>query len=66
MSLQLIVAAFPLNCRITPGFRIVQDHGLVENIEAIDFLDGAGRGLDVIEDDEGLALGLEIRFCDDL
>lgn len=66
MSLQLVVASFPLNCRIASGFRIVQDHGLVEDVEAIDFLDSAGCRVDVIEDDESLALGLEVGLCDNL
>jgi hypothetical protein len=66
VSLQLIVAAFPLHCRIASGFRVVQDHWLVEDVEAVDFLDSASRGFNVVEDDEGLALGLEVRLCDNL
>lgn len=66
MSLQLIVAAFPLNCRITPCLRIVQHHRLIENIKAVDFLNSAGCGVNVVKDNEGLALRLQVRLCDDL
>lgn len=65
MSLQLLVAAFLLHRSITPCFRIVQDHGLAKNVEAIGFFNRAGRGVHAIKDDEGLALGLEILLCDD-
>lgn len=66
MSLQLVAATLPLNCRITGCLRVVQNHGLLEEIEAIDILNSAGSGVDVVKDDEGLAFSFEVGLCDDL
>jgi hypothetical protein len=66
VSLELVTTTFPLNCRVALSLRIGQHHGLVKEIEAVDFVNSAGSGFDVVKDDEGLALGLEIGLCDDL
>jgi hypothetical protein len=66
VSLQLLAAAFALDRRITSCLCVVQDHRLIKDVEAIDFLNSAGSGVDVVKDDKGLALCLEIPLCDDL
>lgn len=66
MSLQLIPAAFPHDRRIASRFGVVQHHGLLKELEAIDFVNGTGGGVDTVKDDESLALGFQVGFRDDL
>lgn len=58
MSLQFIISALTKDRRITLRLRIVQDHRLIEKLEAIDILNSPCRGLHAIEDNERLPLGL--------
>lgn len=41
-------------------------HGLIEELEALDLLDGLEGGLGLVEDDEGLALGLQVGLGDNV
>lgn len=47
---------------ITPGASDSHTHGLVKELEAMNFLHGSLGALRVVKDDKGLAFGLEIRF----
>lgn len=66
MSLQLIVSTFTEDGRVTLCLCIFQDHRLIEEIEAIHIFNSASRGIHTIEDNEGLALRLDILFGDNL
>lgn len=66
MSLQLLRATFAENGSITPGLRIVQNHRLVKELEAIHLFNSAGCGINAVIDDERLALGFQVGLCDDL
>jgi hypothetical protein len=65
MRLELIFPAFSQDRRIAPCLRIVKDHGLIEKVEAIDLINGAGRRLDVIKDDKCLSFCAKIRLRND-
>lgn len=58
VQLELLVVARALDRRVTPGAREGDLHGLVEQLKALDLLDGLVRRLGPVEDYEGLALGL--------
>lgn len=58
MSLQFIISTLTQDRRITLRLRVIQDHRLIEELKAIHILNSAGRGLDAIEDNERLPLGL--------
>lgn len=66
MSLQLLRATFARDSSITPGLRIVQDHGLLKKLEAIHFINSAGCSVDAVKDDERLASGPQGGPRDDL
>jgi hypothetical protein len=66
VSLQLLRATFAENSSIAPSLRIVQNHGLVEKLETVHFVNGAGCGINAVKDDECLALGLQVGLRDDL
>lgn len=62
MRVKLLFAASQLHGGIAPGARQRDMHRLLEQLEALHLLDGGQRRLGLIEDDEGLALGLEVRL----
>lgn len=64
MRLQLITTALSQNRRIAPRLRIIQHHRFLKQFEPINFLNSVRSGLNIVEDDEGLALGLEVGFGD--
>lgn len=64
MRLQLITTALSQNRRIAPRLRIIQHHRFFKQFEPINFLNSVRSGLNIVEDDEGLALGLEVGFGD--
>lgn len=66
MSLQLLRATFAENSSITPSLRIIQNHRLVKELEAVHFINGASCGIDAVKDDKRLALGLQVGLCDNL
>lgn len=66
MKLELLLVASLLNRRVASGAGECEVHGLVEEVEALDFLDGLEGRLGVLEYDEGLALGLQVRLGDDV
>lgn len=51
---------------IAPGPRQRQVHGLLEQLEALDLVDSGLGGFRLVEDDKGLALGLEVGLGDDV
>ena len=57
MCLQLLRAPLPQNSRITPCLRIIQHHGLIEEVKPIDFVNGTCSRLDGIKDNKRLPLG---------
>lgn len=66
MALQLVRPSLPENSRIALRLRIVERHRLIEELEAVDLVDGARRGVDIVEHNERLALGFQVGLCDDL
>lgn len=65
MTLQLIRSPLPENSSIAPRLRIIQVHGFLEEFEAVDLVDCARGGVDIVENDERLALCFQVGFCDD-
>lgn len=59
MRLQLLRSSLPLHDYIALGPRIVEDHGLSEDLKALDVLDGLSCSFLVFEDDERLAFALQ-------
>lgn len=57
--LQLFLVALPLHRSIAPGLGKVEDHGLAEQFEAVDLVNGIGGALGRVEDDKGLSLALQ-------
>lgn len=66
MNLELISPSLAQNRRVAPRLRVVQNHRFLKQVEAIDLFDGVRGRLDVVEDDERLALGFQVRLGDDL
>lgn len=60
MALEFLVAAGALHRGVAAGARERELHGAVEQLEALDVVDGLLGAVGVGEDDEGLALGLEV------
>ena len=65
MVLELVLVACALHRGVAPGAGPSNLHGLVKELEAVGFVDGLLGRLGVLEDDEGLALGLQVRLGDD-
>lgn len=57
MCLQLLRAPLPQDSRITPCLRIIQHHGLIEEVKPIDFVNGIRSRVDVLKDNKRLPLG---------
>lgn len=51
---------------VAPGPGEGELHGLVEELEALDLLDGLERCLGLVEDDEGLPLRLQVGLGHDV
>lgn len=66
MELELLVVACLLDRGVASGAGEGELHGLVEEVEALDFLYGLQGGLGLLEDDEGLALSLQVGLGDDV
>ncbi len=66
VGIELIFVARLHHGGVAAGARQGDLHRLVEEIEALDVGDGGGGRLGGIEDDKRLALGLEVRFGDDI
>lgn len=64
MRLQLITTTLSQNRRIAPRLRIIQHHRFLKQLEPINLLDSVRSRLNIVKDDEGLALGLEVGFGD--
>jgi hypothetical protein len=64
--LKLVFVSRALDRRITPRSRQRNLHWFVEQLEPLDLLDGSQGRLRALKDDEGLALGFEIRLRDDV
>lgn len=65
MHLELVGVPGRAHGGVGPRARERDLHGLVEDGEAVDLVEGAGGGVGGVEDDEGLAFALEGRFGDD-
>lgn len=63
MVLKLLLITAALDSSIGSGLRESELHRLLEELEALDFLDGLGGTVNAVEDDESLALGFQIRLC---
>jgi hypothetical protein len=66
MRLEPFIAIFSFYSLVGAGFGEGQGHGLVEQIEALQRIDGILRGIDRVEDDERLAFGFEILLGDNV
>lgn len=66
MLLKLVLVAGAQHSRIAPRAGEGDNHGLLEELEALDLVDGLCSGLWVFKDDKGLALGLEVRLGDNV
>lgn len=64
MGIKLVLVAGPHHGGIAAGARHGDLHRLVEQLEAVHVLDGGQRRLGLVEHDEGLPLGLEVRLGD--
>jgi hypothetical protein len=64
MDLKLFCPALAQNGCIALRFCIIKDHRLVKKVKAVDLLDCAGRGFDVVKDNERLAFGLQVGLRD--
>ena len=59
-------SSLSLYCRVTPGPGKVEGHGLAEQLESVDLVDGVLGRLDAVEDDESLSLALQARLGDNV
>jgi hypothetical protein len=64
--LKLLVVAGALDGGVAAGAGQGDLHGLLEQLEALDLLDGALGGVGAVKDDKGLALGLQVRLGDNV
>ena len=62
MRLEVVCIALLQDSRITFGSRVIEDHGLIEELKALNLLDGTFGSLGFIEDDESLAFCLQVAF----
>lgn len=60
VGLKVLLVALALDGRIAASAGVVELHGFVEHVEVLELFDGARGRLDVVEDDEGLALRLQV------
>jgi hypothetical protein len=66
VRLKLIRITRTLHTRIAPRLGKGQLHGFLEQLEPLHLIYGLLRALGRVEDDECLALGSQIRLCDDV
>src|SRR6266536_1157841 len=64
MILELPLITVPLHGRITPRLRKLQSHRFLKQFEPLHFIDRLLRTFYAVEDNECLALGFEVGFCD--
>ena len=66
MDLELFCPALSQNGCVALRFRIVEHHRLIKKLKPVDLIDCAGRGLDVVKDNERLAFGLQVGLRNNL
>lgn len=66
VCVKLVLVARLEDRGVAPGPRQRQVHGLLEQLEALDLVDSGLGGFRLVEDDKGLALGLEVGLGDDV
>jgi len=66
VRLERRIAILPLHRSVGPRLRKIQVHLLPEQVEALQVVDGVLRAVDIVVDDEGLALALQALFGDDV
>lgn len=66
VGIELVLVAHLHHGGIAAGAGKGELHRLVEELEALDVLDGGLGSLGCVEHDESLALGLEVRLGDDV
>lgn len=64
--LELVLVAGALHRGVAPGAGPSDLHGLVKELEAVGFVNGLLGRLGVLEDDESLAFGFQVRLGDDV
>lgn len=63
---KLLLVASLNNRSVAPRPRQGHHHGLLEQLEALEFIDGSLSRLGFVKDHKGLALGLEVGLGDDI
>ena len=66
MVLELVLVACALHRGVAPGPGPSDVHGLVKELEAVGLVNGLLGRLGLLEDDESLALGLQVGLGDDV
>jgi len=66
VGVKLVLVARLQHGGIAAGAGQGELHGLVKELEALDVVDGGEGGLGGVEDNKGLALGLEVRLGDNV
>lgn len=66
MRFEFILRVLPSDGGIAPRLGKVEQHRLLEELEPLNLLDGALGRFHLVEHDEGLALGLEVRLGDEI
>ena len=66
MSIKLLLAPILQDGRIASSSGQRQVHRLLEQLEALDLLDGCLGGFGLLENDKSLALGLEVGLGDNI
>lgn len=66
MDFEVVLIALPLYCGVALRLRIIQRHGLVEEIEPLNLVYSERRGLHTVENDECLPLCFQVLLGDDV
>lgn len=66
VSLKLFLATVQGHGLVTTGSCERDSHGLVEQLEPLDFFNGIARAFCIIENDESLSFGLQILLDDNI
>jgi hypothetical protein len=66
MRLESLLAIFFLNSLVGAGFGEGEGHGFLEEIKALQRIDGILRGIDRVEDDECLTFRFEVLLGDNV
>lgn len=66
VRLELLFVTRSRHCSVAPRARQSELHRFLKHLKALHLVDGGLGRLGVVEDDEGLAFGLEVGLCHDV